>query len=114
MSFERHFHEFSKKFEPCVTTSQKPPFLRDANARPIPSCISQLPTGAKPARLRTQVSPNSSGVVEPVFEHGAACVRYPDARTVAGADRARIRKDGSWTNFAQFRFRSVWMCPRIV
>src|SRR5580692_2304246 len=41
-------------------------------------CISQLPTGVKPARLRTQASPIPLRAMEPACEHGAACVRLSE------------------------------------
>src|SRR5271168_2722596 len=44
----------------------------------VAPCISQLPVGVKPAKVRTRASPSLSGVVEPVFEHGAACVRLSE------------------------------------
>ncbi len=43
-----------------------------AGLTPPTSCISQLPAGEKPARLRTQASPHTSGVMEAALEHGAA------------------------------------------
>src|SRR5271165_5039147 len=41
-------------------------------------CISYLPAGAKPARLRTQASPSRLWVWEPACEPGAACVRLSE------------------------------------
>ena len=41
-------------------------------------CISHLPAGAKPARLRTQASPSPLRVSEPACELGAACVRLSE------------------------------------
>src|SRR5271163_2505912 len=43
-----------------------------------PPCISHLPAGAKPARLRTQASPSPLRVSEPASEPGAVCVRLSD------------------------------------
>jgi pimeloyl-ACP methyl ester carboxylesterase len=52
---------------------------RDDQMTPVAlSCISRLPAVVKPARLRTQASPSISGVIEPVFERGAACVRLSE------------------------------------
>src|SRR5512132_1473213 len=41
---------------------------------PAPPCISHLPGGAKPARLKTDGSPRALGADEPVGEHGAPSV----------------------------------------
>ena len=66
-------------------------------AKPVTPCISHLPAGARPARLRTQACPSPLRVSEPACELGAACFDCPHARTVARAGRARICKEGSWT-----------------
>src|SRR5215217_92266 len=77
--------------------------------------MSELPAGAKPARLRVGVSPRPPWAQKPGTELGAAptfAVPNPDSRLgLSPHSQSRVIKVGSWTNLPPSS--SASMCPRI-